>query len=344
MFQDITLETLQKQQEDTKHTLIDVRSPKEFKENTIPGSINIPVFTDEERAEVGTIYKQIGQKEAEQKGLEIFSQKLPAFIEAFRTIKTDITVFCWRGGMRSKTAATVVDLMGIKVHRLIGGIRSHREWVVAQIEQAAFPPELYVLDGFTGTGKTILLNQLHNKGFPMIDLEKMAGHRGSIFGQIGLEPSKQKKFDTLLVAKMEQYKNEPFVFVEGESKRIGKVLLPDFLFQKKENGFHIFIDLPMDIRVENILAEYQPWKYPEKFQEAFQLIKKHIHIPIAKEITTALENQNYSIAVRLLLEHYYDPRYTYANKHYKKNQQLWIQAENMTDALTQLTQFLHVNV
>src|SRR5699024_8329285 len=171
-------------------------------------------------------------------------------------IDTEMTVFCWRGGMRSKTAATVVDLMGIKIHRLIGGIRSHRDWVAKKIEQATFSPTLYVLDGFTGTGKTILLNQLQELGFPMIDLEKMAGHRGSIFGQIGLEPSKQKKFDSLLVHKMEQYKEKPFVFVEGESKRIGRVVLPDFLFQKKENGFHIFIDLPMEVRVQNILEEY----------------------------------------------------------------------------------------
>src|SRR5699024_2757780 len=101
--------------------------------------------------------------------------------------------------------------------------------------------------------------------FPCIDLEAMAGHRGSIFGQIGMEPSKQKKFDSLLVTDMELYKNEPFVFIEGESKRIGKVLLPDFLFEKKENGFHIFIELPMDVRVKNILEEYRPWECPERF-------------------------------------------------------------------------------
>src|SRR5699024_9912606 len=130
---------------------------------------------------------------------------------------------------RSKTAATVLDLMGIKVNRLSGGIRSYRQWIVKNLEEASFPPELYVLDGFTGTGKTWLLQQLDKKGFPCINLELMAGHRGSIFGQIGLEPNKQKKFDTLLVTDMKHYQHEPFVFVEGESKRIGKVRIPEFL-------------------------------------------------------------------------------------------------------------------
>lgn len=338
MFQDITLDELQLLQRKHAHTLIDVRSPSEFHEATIPDSINIPVFTDDERAEVGTIYKQIGQKEAERRGLEIFSKKLPDFVESFRKIDTDMTVFCWRGGMRSKTAATVLDLMGISVHRLTGGIRSHRQWVVHELEHTTFAPELYVLNGFTGTGKTKLLQYLNQRGFPTIDLEKMAGHRGSIFGQIGMNPSKQKKFDALLQNEIERYKNQSFVFIEGESQRIGKVLIPDRFFQKKESGFQIFIELPMDIRVKNILEDYKPWQYPARFQEAFNRIKKRIHIPIAKQITNALDHADYNKAVHLLLEYYYDPRYTYSNQHYKDDQQLVITAKNMDDALEQLLQ------
>src|SRR5699024_3036017 len=109
------------------HTLVDVRSPSEYDEATIPGSINIPIFSDEERAEVGTIYKQVGKEEAKQRGLEIFSAKLPDFIEQFKKVNTPMTVFCWRGGMRSKTAATVLDLMGIHATRLYGGIKSYRQ-------------------------------------------------------------------------------------------------------------------------------------------------------------------------------------------------------------------------
>ena len=127
---------------------------EEFKEATIPGSINIPVFDDAERAEIGTLYKQVGQDVAMDRGLEIFSKKLPDFIRAFKQIETPMTVFCWRGGMRSKTAATVLDLMGIHTTRLAGGVRSFRQWVVHELERQDFPPAFIVLNGYTGSGKT----------------------------------------------------------------------------------------------------------------------------------------------------------------------------------------------
>ncbi|HEY9578000.1 MAG TPA: rhodanese-like domain-containing protein, partial [Pseudobacillus sp.] len=169
MFQDISLPNLLALQEKETHTLIDVRSPREFNEATIPGSINIPVFNDEERAEVGTIYKQQGVEAAKERGLELFSQKLPAFIAAFKAIETPMTVFCWRGGMRSKTAATVLDLMGIRANRLAGGIRTYRQWVVHELENQQFQSRLFVLNGYTGSGKTAILQRLAENGYPVID-------------------------------------------------------------------------------------------------------------------------------------------------------------------------------
>src|SRR5699024_12111647 len=105
----------------------------------------------------------------------------------------------------------------------------------------------------------------------------MAGHRGSIFGQIGLKPNNQRSFDALLLEKLKQYEQEPFVFVEGESKRIGKVLIPDVLFNKKQIGFHFLIDLPIEVIVQTILDDYQPLNRPNEFEEAFHIIKKNIH-------------------------------------------------------------------
>lgn len=243
MFQDVTLDELFNIQKKEAHTLVDVRSPKEYQETTIPGSINIPIFTNEERAEVGTLYKQKGKEFAKQRGLEIFSQKLPDFIAACKQIKTPITVFCWRGGMRSKTAATVLDLMGVPINRLSGGIRSYRRWIVDFLEKQTFKPELLVLNGYTGTGKTAILQRLFQNGHPVIDLEGMANHRGSIFGHIGLEPSNQKNFESALVQNILKYEGEPYVFIEGESRRIGKVSIPDLLYEKKEEGLQIFINL-----------------------------------------------------------------------------------------------------
>ena len=338
MFQDIAVEDLLEQK--NSQTLIDVRSPKEFQEATIPGSINIPIFNNEERAEVGTIYKQVGQEAAKKRGLEIFSQKLPGFIAAFKEIDTPMTVFCWRGGMRSKTAATVLDLMGIHAKRLKGGIRSYRHWVVDQLEKKDFSPELYVLNGYTGIGKTIILHKLAEHGYPVIDLEGMAGHRGSIFGQIGLEPSKQKKFDSALVTAMQEYEDAPFVFVEGESKRIGKVMIPDFFFEKKGEGLQIFIELPIEARVKVILDEYKPWERPDQFKEAFDLIKKRIHVPIAKEIEEGLETGDYATVVRLLLEYYYDPRYYHSNEQYSEDQTVTIHASDPEEAFEKVLEFI----
>ena len=338
MFQDIELQDLLNLTSNESHTMIDLRSPKEYGEATIPGSINIPIFSNEERAEVGTIYKQVGKEAAKTRGLEIFSAKLPSFIAEFKKIETPMTVFCWRGGMRSKAAATVLDLMGISANRLIGGIRSHRRWIVSTLERQEFQPNLYVLNGYTGSGKTAILKELAKKGYPVIDLEGMANHRGSIFGQIGLNPSNQKKFEALLVKKMLEYKNEPYVFIEGESRRIGKVCLPEFLYTKKENSMQFFIEMPMEERIKHILEDYQPWHYPERFIEAFERIKKRIHTPAAKEIEYDLRTKNYPKAVEQLLNYYYDPKYEFASNNYKEDKKQIIQAEDIENAVEQIKQ------
>ena len=146
MFQDISIEELLSLKDKNELTLIDVRSPSEFKEATIPGSMNIPFFNDEERAEVGTIYKQVSVDAAKERGLEIASAKLPRFVKQFAELEGKKAVFCWRGGMRSRTTATVLSLMGIKVFRLEGGYRTYRNWVVNQLETLELKPKAYVLN------------------------------------------------------------------------------------------------------------------------------------------------------------------------------------------------------
>ncbi|MHA6260687.1 tRNA 2-selenouridine(34) synthase MnmH [Sporosarcina sp. CAU 1771] len=336
LFRDITLNELFNQQKKAPHTMIDVRSPKEFQEATIPGSINIPVFNDEERAEIGTIYKQVGQEEAKVRGLEIFSSKLPNFINDFKDIDTPMTLFCWRGGMRSKTAATVLDLMGIHANRLHGGIRSYRQWVVSELDKEDFSPRLIVLNGYTGSGKTEILKTLASHEYPILDLEKMAGHRGSAFGQIGLQPSNQKKFDSLLLTELLRLKNESFIFIEGESRRIGKVSLPNFLFSKKENGQQIIIHLPVEERVKNILDDYEPWKYPEHFKTAFEHIKKRMHASISNQIEQAFSKNDFDTVTRLLLENYYDSRYEHSTGQNSEDDSIHIYAKNVAEASNEL--------
>ncbi|ASN03545.1 tRNA 2-selenouridine(34) synthase MnmH [Virgibacillus necropolis] len=336
MVKDISLTKLFELQNNENHTIIDVRSPQEFEEATIPGSINIPIFNNDERAEVGTIYTQMGPEAAKKRGLEIFSAKLPAFIEAFTSIQTSKTVFCWRGGMRSKTAATVLELMGSHTFRLSGGIRSYRQWVVQTLATYTLTSKAYVLNGYTGSGKTILLKKLQQSGHPVLDLEGMASHRGSIFGQIGLKQSNQKQFESKLVENLLVHQKAPFIFMEGESKRIGKVTIPDFLYNHKEHGIQIFINLPIEERVKNILEDYQPWNFPERFMEAFLLIKKRIHTPIAKKIHDNLTNEEYSSAVQLLLEYYYDPKYEYAADAFPDDQKISVHAQTVEEAFLKI--------
>lgn len=332
MFRDITLRDLMALHAKEPHTMVDVRSPKEFKEASIPGALNIPVFNDEERAEVGTIYKQVGQAEAKKRGLEIFAAKLPAFIAEFEAIDTSLTVFCWRGGMRSKTAATVLDLMGIHPHRLTGGIRTYRQWVVEELANYEYPPELIVLNGYTGSGKTVILHKLAEAGEPIVDLEHLAGHRGSIFGQIGLEANNQKNFESLLLHDLKRTSDKPVVFIEGESKRIGKVTMPGFLFEKKEHSRQLIIQLPIEERVRITLEDYQPAERPEEFQAAFEQIRRRIHVPIAKEIEEALKTGDFDSATRLLLEHYYDPRYQHSTGKVDDDLKITIAADTVDEA------------
>ncbi len=297
-------------------TLIDVRSPAEYEESTIPGSLNIPLFDDGERAEIGTIYNRIGSQAAKERGLEIVSAKLPRFIRSFSQIEGNKTVFCWRGGMRSKTTATVLSLMDIHVSRLNGGYRAYRKWVVDTLESCVFPPAAYIIHGNTGTGKTLVLRALKERGHPVLDLEGMAGHRGSIFGEIGLKGNNQKTFDALLLEEVLGYMREPYVMLEAESKRIGKVIVPEFLMRKREDSVHIFLEMPIASRVRHILNDYHPWEHAEECLNAYRRIQSRIHTPIAAEIETSLKQGEFARAVELLLVYYYDPRYAYTTGQY----------------------------
>ena len=339
MFQDLTLDELSEMRQKKDLITIDVRSPSEFEDATIPGSMNIPLFNDEERAEIGTLYTQVNVQAAKERGLEIVSAKLPSFIKQFSQIPGNKVVFCWRGGMRSKTTATVLSLMGIHVYRLEGGFRAHRQGVVKALDELVITPSAIVLHGNTGSGKTAILHKLKDKGYPVLDLEAMAGHRGSVFGSIGLQAHNQKKFDALLIDELILTQHSPYVLFEAESKRIGKIVLPDPLIQKKEEGYQIWLEIPIGARVQHILNDYHPWEHYEECLNSFLLIKSRIHTPIAAEIEQCLKSEKFDRAIELLLIHYYDQRYAHSSASNLENRSV-IKVDSVDEAVSEIEQLL----
>ncbi len=311
-----------------KVIFIDVRSPAEFETATIPGAVNVPLFDNREREIIGTIYKNEGSSKAKWLAMEMVSPKIPSLMKEIRTHQeAGLTpvIFCWRGGMRSKAVATFANYAGLQVYRLSGGYRSFRQHVVQSLSDDMLPQQFIVLHGFTGIGKTRILQSLSEMDQPVLDLEEMAGHRGSVFGHIGIgRQQSQKAFDGSLFQQLRQLQGKPYTFMEAESKRIGRVVLPDFLLQKKEEGIHVLLTAPVDVRVERTFQEYvapyqsEPW-FQDRVREAIQTIEKRLPKDIAPLMHQLLEQKQYRDLISLLFEHYYDPRYAHKLKQYQKS-------------------------
>lgn len=304
---------------------VDVRAPIEHRDSAIPGSVNIPLFTDDERQEIGTLYKRSGEEAAKWRAMEIVSPKLPGLLGEIKDLKktgAEPVIHCWRGGMRSKSVASFLEYAGIPAMRLEGGYRAYREYILGKIPQL-LPEKVLVLHGMTGTGKTDILQALQEKGYPVVDLEKMANHRGSIFGMIGKgEAHNQKTFDSLLFERLNEIKGSNYFIVEAESKRIGRAAQPEEMLEKKLNGIHYLVKSSIPTRVERIYNEYvQPfigeaWFEEEVREKVLKLIKRINH-DVSPSLALALEEKNYKELIEILLIHYYDPRYKHALLEYE---------------------------
>jgi len=305
------------------YLFIDVRSPAEFEEASIPGAINIPLFDNEERAKVGTVYKQQGSESARELGLSIVSSKIPQLVQAVKkSLKADQSplFFCWRGGMRSRSMATFYDLIYPDTHRLEGGYRAYREYILDYIDNYKINIPTFVLHGMTGVGKTIILKNLEANGVSIIDLEGLAGHRGSAFGAIGdVTPVNQKTFDSRIYQDLLQLQSSEAVVLEAEGKRIGKIIVPENVMVAKEHGIHIMVEASLHTRVNRILEEYKLDENKEDFTNAFNRIERKLPTEVRPLIYSSLENNDFYPIIEILLKHYYDPRYQYSTDQYAEN-------------------------
>jgi tRNA 2-selenouridine synthase len=239
-------------------TIIDVRSPAEFAEDRVPGSINLPVLSNEERARVGTIYAQESAFRARKIGAALVARNAAAHIEGPLSAKDGswrALVYCWRGGQRSGSFASILSQIGWRVETLVGGYQTYRRLVVAALYECAFPAPVILLDGNTGTGKTEVIQRLPALGVQVIDLEGLANHRGSALGAAGEQPS-QKGFESDLAGVLSNLDPLKPVVIEAESSRIGQVNLPSQIFATMKTAPRIEVRAPLASRAEFLVRAY----------------------------------------------------------------------------------------
>lgn len=319
------------------YSFVDVRSPSEYLEDHIPGAFNVPILDDAERAEIGTIYKTRGPDVARLRGVEIVSPKLPDFIKKIKEIsdfKKQVVIYCWRGGLRSEAAVSFSMLAGIYCFKLTGGYKSFRKVVVEFLENP-IDKKFIVLYGPTGSGKTHILNILRKKGYPVLDLEGCACHKGSVFGHIGesdYPAITQKKFETGIFDIFYRYPGKVF-FVEGESMKIGKVSIPKNIYALMKNGVSVIMKPDLDFRVGYSLTVYDPEKFKCEISEALTRIKKYISSEKMSVLSKLLTEENYMGFCRELMVCYYDPLYS---KGLPENKQYTVEYDDFEYAADEL--------
>ncbi len=290
--------------------IIDVRTPAEFAAGNIPGAINMPLFTNDERAEVGTLYKQVSQRDALLRALDIVGPKMSELVKIASEIKyTDkLIVQCWRGGMRSESVAWLLNTAGIPSVKVIGGYKGFRRYAASIINKDW---KYKVITACTGSGKTELLMKLKEMGEQVIDLEGLANHKGSVFGGMGhtAQPTNEQ-FENNLFFAIKNFDINRTIWVEDESACIGHVFMPQEFYKKMHFSPLVKFDLAIDDRVERLVNEYAQFDKDE-LAHAISKITKRLGNDNAKLAIEAIEKDDFHEASRLLLR-YYDKAYNHS--------------------------------
>jgi tRNA 2-selenouridine synthase len=285
----------------------DVRTPAEFAQGHIPGAYNIPLFSNGERVQVGTTYKQQGREEAILLGFDLTGSKWSGFIKQALEIAPGkkIALHCWRGGMRSGAMAWALNLYGFDVCLLEGGYKKYRRWALDLFEEQY---NLLILGGMTGSGKTRILRGLQKAGEQMIDLEELAQHQGSSYGTMNklVQPT-QEQFENELAKQLYHVDNEKPLWLEDESITIGKRVIPNTLWHQMRTAQVIAIKVPQEARVEFLLEEYG--RLDKNFLiECTGRIHKRLGPEQAKNAILAIHENRMADFIKLVLV-YYDKTY-----------------------------------
>jgi len=313
MYTDITVEEALELDE---ALLLDVRSEKEYSEDTIPGAVNIPVLNSEERAAVGITYRKGGSAPALRLGLELVSPKLSEKLAAVEKVACGrkLVVFCWRGGLRSQFMASLLDNAGYQVYRVAGGYKAYRRYVNEYLNQQQLPLKAVVLHGLTGVGKTEVLARLGQNGIPALDLEGLARHRGSVYGKVGLPPSPtQKTFESWIVRYLRKACEKGFFVVECESRRVGNLLVPPLVMEFIRKGYRVLLYTSLENRVRRIREVYTigPDNNKEELQQATASLVKKLGRARVEELNRLLAENEIDSVITYMLKYHYDPLYNY---------------------------------
>ena len=319
---------------------VDARSLGEKTEGSIFGAHSLPLLDNDERTWVGTIYKQVGKDAAVEKGFELVSAKLQALYSAVRTLdqkaKLDhkrLAVYCARGGFRSRAICYLFYQLGITAYQLVGGYKTYRKQVCQFFAELSLP-QLVVLQGKTGCGKTKILQSFPNS----LDLEALAEHRGSVFGDFMRPQLPQKAFETSLMERIQQLDRSRPILIEGESSKIGQLTLPCRLWQAMQAAPKIQLVCPLTTRVERILQDYLQPDYIKTLPVRLEKLAGRLGRKTSHALQLLLEQAAYPDFVRMLLELYYDPKYDH---HQKKSLSLVsFDGSDLTQAKQEIAAFL----
>lgn len=292
---------------DQSGVIIDVRSPGEFDQGHLPNAQNLPLFTNDERAIVGTLYKQVGHDEAYMEGLRIVGPKLAYLVESAKkwTNGKLAKVHCWRGGMRSQALTQLLNWSGIRTITLEGGYKAYRNWALKQTKS---PRKIVILGGLTGSGKTHILHALKKKGEQILDLEDLACHKGSAYGRMyERKAPSNEQFENDLAWIYSQSNPNKTLWIEDESQRVGNCFIPHDLYQQMQNAPLIQICRPKEERIALLKKDYSKHSKTPIIQATLR-IQKRLGSERCKHLIQAIKEDKASDAIILALE-YYDKSY-----------------------------------